>query len=561
MAVEQIKIPNLGDIDEVEVIELCVSPGDQVETNDTILVIESDKASMDVPAGMAGKIVALTVTEGDQVSEGSVIAEIEVAGASAPDDGAAGENDAVVEPEADAPPVEAVPAPSVAAPVETSAATQDVDILVPDIGDAGEVVIIEVSVAVGDQIEQDGLVVVLESDKASMEVTADHAGEILEVFIQEDQTVETGTLLARVRTSGQAGVEQNPPVEQSSEPGPSTVAAEPKPPAPAPPSSPQPSSEKPAGPAADAGAREVAATAAAKVYAGPATRRLARELGVDLTQVAGSGPRQRIVKDDVKAFVKHRMTSAAPASGGAGLPKVADVDFSRFGDIEQVELSRIRQRGADNLHRSWVNLPHVTQHDEVDITDLEDFRKALKAEAEQRGVKVTPLAFIVQACARVLTEYPEFNSSLAQDQKHLILKSYINIGMAVDTPEGLVVPVIKDADQKDIWTLSEDIAGLSQRARDKKLGMDELSGGTFSVSSLGALGGTGFTPIVNAPEVAILGVARLATKPWWNGEGFEPRKVLPLSLSYDHRVINGADGGRFMLRLTELLGDYRRMAL
>ncbi|MGK0223680.1 MAG: pyruvate dehydrogenase E2 component (dihydrolipoamide acetyltransferase), partial [Limisphaerales bacterium] len=300
--------------------------------------------------------------------------------------------------------------------------------------------------------------------------------------------------------------------------------------------------------------------ASSQVYAGPATRRLARELGVDLSQVEGSGQRKRIVKDDVKAFVKNQLTQKASVTG-VGLPAVASIDFAKFGEVELVKLSRIRQRGADNLHRSWVNLPHVTQHDEADISDLEDFRKALKSQAEERGVRLTPLAFIVKTVCKALQEHPEFNSSLHDDRQHLVVKNYINIGMAVDTPEGLVVPVIRGADSKDIWTLCEDIASLSEKARTKKLGLDDLSGGTFTISSLGSLGGTGFTPIVNAPEVAILGVAKMAIKPVWRDESFEPRKMLPLSLSYDHRVINGADGGRFMQRLTQLLGDIRHLAL
>ena len=281
---------------------------------------------------------------------------------------------------------------------------------------------------------------------------------------------------------------------------------------------------------------------------------------MDLTGVRGTGHRGRIIKDDVKAWVKERMQQGAPA-GGAGLPAVPSIDYAKFGEIEVVSLSRIRQRGADNLHRSWVNLPHVTQHDEADVTDLEDFRSHLRAEAESRGVKLTPLAFIFRACARALREFPEFNASLHEDGKQLVLKRYVNIGMAVDTPEGLVVPVIKGADRKDVWELSAEISALSIRARDKKLAMDDLQGGSFSISSLGALGGTGFTPIVNAPEVAILGVARMTTKPVWDGAQFQPRKMLPLSLSYDHRVINGADGGRFMTRLTQFLGDLRYLAL
>jgi len=281
-----------------------------------------------------------------------------------------------------------------------------------------------------------------------------------------------------------------------------------------------------------------------------------------MNQVQGTGNRNRITKDDVKAFVKSTLAQGTVASGpSGGLPEVAVIDYTKFGTVSLVPLTRIQQRGADNLHRSWVNLPHVTQHDEADITDLEAFRQSLKAEAQQKEIKLTPLAFIIKACCHGLREYPMFNSSLHADRQQLVVKDYINIGMAVDTPEGLVVPVIRQADEKNVWQLSVEIAELSEKARNKKLAMDDVQGGTFSVSSLGALGGTGFTPIVNAPEVAILGVSRLQTKPLWDGETFVPRQVLPLSLSYDHRVINGADGGRFMVYLTRVLNDIRRLAL
>jgi pyruvate dehydrogenase E2 component (dihydrolipoamide acetyltransferase) len=421
---------------------------------------------------------------------------------------------------------------------------------VPDIGDAGDVVVIEVAMSEGQQVALDDLLVVLESDKASMEITAEHSGEITSVLVKESQAVEQGTLLARIKTTVETTQAMSPTSrssDRSSKLSPDRTL-DTAPIADASPTSPETPPSTPS------------KAASSQVYAGPATRRLARELGVDLSQVEGSGQRKRIVKDDVKAFVKNQLTQKASVMG-VGLPAVASIDFAKFGEVELVKLSRIRQRGADNLHRSWVNLPHVTQHDEADISDLEDFRKALKSQAEERGVRLTPLAFIVKTVCKALQEHPEFNSSLHDDRQHLVVKNYINIGMAVDTAEGLVVPVIRGADSKDIWRLCEDIASLSEKARTKKLGLDDLSGGTFTISSLGSLGGTGFTPIVNAPEVAILGVAKMAIKPVWRDETFEPRKMLPLSLSYDHRVINGADGGRFMQRLTQLLGDIRHLAL
>ncbi len=540
----EVKIPDLGDIEEVEVIEICVAIGDVVEENDTLIVIESDKASMDVPAGAAGTVEAITVALGDMVSEGSVIAQLNAGAAEASSqDGSAAE-----EPEQAMQDAGSVPEPEVAeTPKAATGGGQTLDILVPDIGEATGVVVIEIAVSAGQTVAENDLLVVLESDKASMEIAAEHSGEILDVLVNVDDEVEQGTIIARIRTEGGAGTTE-PEVES-----PAVKPAEPAPP------EKETSTPTPAPPTS--AAKEVTPTeSGAHVYAGPATRRLARELGVDLAEVSGTGQRGRILKDDVKAFVKSRMTQPG-SGGGAGLPAVPEVDFAKFGEIELVPLSRIRQRGADNLHRSWVNLPHVTQHDEADITDMEELRQSLKQEAEARGIKLTPLAFIMRAVTRLLSEHPEFNSSLAASGDQLVLKRYINVGMAVDTPEGLVVPVIKAADTLDVWALSERIAELSAKARDKKLALDDLSGATFTISSLGALGGTGFTPIVNAPEVAILGVARLATKPLWNGSEFLPRKVLPLSLSYDHRVINGADGGRFMFGLKTYLEDFRRLAL
>ncbi len=533
-----ITIPNLGDIDEVEVIELCVAVGDNVDAEDAVIVIESDKASMEIPAPAAGLIESFKVAVGDQVREGDVIAVLAAAEGDAPAATPAAADAPTPEPEA-------APAEPVAAQ-SAGALSSEVEVLVPDIGDATGVVVIEVAIKEGDEVAVDDLLVVLESDKASMEIAAEQAGRITKVAVSVDQEVEQGTHIATLLVEGGASPEpvveqaKAEPAEPKSEPAPAPAAAAPTAPAQA---DAEPTVEK-----------------GAKVYAGPAVRRLARELGVDLTQVTGTGNRSRITKDDVKAHVKKRLSEPA-AAGGGGLPQVATVDFAKFGEIELVELSRIRQRGADNLHRSWVNLPHVTQHDEADVTDLEAFRKSLKQEAERKGVKVTPLSFLIKACCAALSEFPEMNSSLHPDGKQLVLKNYINIGMAVDTPEGLVVPVIKEANRKSIWELSAEVSDLSAKARDRKLGMDDLQGGTFSISSLGALGGTGFTPIVNAPEVAILGVASMQTKPLWDGSAFQPRQVLPLSLSYDHRVINGADGGRFMVYLTGLLSDLRRLAL
>ena len=444
------------------------------------------------------------------------------------------------------------------------------DIILPNIGDIDEVEVIEVCVAVGDMLEANDTIIVVESDKASMEIPAPSAGVLAALQIVVGDQISEGQCIATLTVNDETK-DAEPPILLDVLPS-QTVREVVTGDGPAGNGSTHDDAEPAQAPDIplpndDARALKVGAeltiSAATKVYAGPAVRRLARELGVDLALVMGTGSRDRITKDDVKLYVKTRFGSetAGAVPAGGGLPQVAVVDYAKFGPTQSRDLTRIQRLGAVNLHRSWVNLPHVTQHDEADITDLETFRHALKAEAERKGVKVTPLAFMVKACCCVLKAYPMFNASLHESQQQLILKHYYNIGMAVDTPEGLVVPVIRNADQKSIWELSAEIADLSARAREKKLAIDELQGGTFSISSLGALGGTGFTPIVNAPEVAILGVSKLATQPVWDGAQFQPRKILPLSLSYDHRVVNGADGGRFMVMLTALLGDIRRLAL
>lgn len=523
----EILIPDIGDAEDVEVIELCVGPGDVVTPDDAIIVIESDKASMEVPSGVAGTIEALLVAIGDKVVEGQAIASVLIAAETDP------------APESIQPEAEALPESAAAVPEPQLESTKEVVVEIPDIGEAEDVVVIEVAVSVGDVVTPDQMLVVVESDKASMEIPANVAGEITAVHVAEGDSVIEGsplvTLLVAQSTVQPAIADPVPAA------APEVAVGDER---------------------ADAVARtivtEVETTGASGIYAGPATRRLARELGVHLNQVNGSGSRGRIVKDDVKAHVKQAMRSG---SAGSGIPPVPEIDFSKFGPVELVALSRVRVVGAQNLHRSWLNVAHVTQHDQADLTELEEFRQSLKGEAEARGVKLTPLAFIVKACCYALKAFPTFNASLDRDVRNYIFKHYYNIGFAVDTEQGLVVPVIKNADKKGVWALSEEIAALAGKAREQKLGIDDMQGGTFSISSLGAIGGTGFTPIVNAPEVAILGVARLTTQPVWNGTDFVPRKVLPLSLSYDHRAINGAEAGRFVVHLTELLTDIRRLSL
>ena len=529
---QEICIPDIGDIDEVEVIEVCVAPGDVVTADDALLVIESDKASMEVPAGTDGRIEAVLVSVGDTVGQGHPIVRLEAEAEPAAAEAAHPEA-------ADAPRTEALWAQA----AEPARGSRMLEVRVPDIGDAADVTVIEVAVVTDQEVTADDLLVVVDSDKASMEIPAGHAGRVLEVHVSEGVPVVEGTLLATIAAEGQAPVQPQPEPAAPREPA---VRAEPGAPVEA------AAHERP-GRVPDAATRSVGSS----IYAGPAVRRLARELGVDLSGVSGSGSRGRIVKDDVKSFVKNAMTQS-PASV-AVVP--VEIDFSRFGEVETVVLSRVRAAGAVNLQRSWSSIPHVTQHDEADVTEMETFRASLKPEGERRGVKITPLAFIIKACCYALKEFPTFNASLDGAAKNFILKRYYHIGFAVDTPEGLLVPVIKDADQKGVWELSEEIARLARDAREQKLALNDMQGGSFSVSSLGAIGGTGFTPIINAPEVAILGVARLAMRPVWDGEQFVPRNMLPLSLSYDHRAINGAEAGRFVSYLSELLGDIRRLSL
>ena len=443
------------------------------------------------------------------------------------------------------------------------------EIAVPDIGDFDAVEVIEVLVGPGDAVEAEDSLITLESDKATMEVPSPVAGTIKEILIQPGDKVSEGTPLAKVEVSGDAGGDAaEAPADAAAEENASTPAETPAEPAdtglaPAAPAAPTAAAPAPA----TGGGESLDAETQRLAHAGPSVRRFARELGVPLDQVSGTGRKGRITREDVQSFVKSVMegggtSAAAPAAtGSAGIPPIPDVDFSKFGDVEEVALPRIKKLSGPHLHRSWLNIPHVTQFDEADITELEAFRKDEKAAAEKAGVKLTPLAFLVKASARALAEFPDFNSSLRSDGEVLIRKHYINVGVAVDTPQGLVVPVIRDADKKGIYEIAADLGELSGKARDGKLGPADMQGGTFSISSLGGLGGTAFTPIVNAPEVAILGVSKSATKPIWNGSEFTPRLMLPLSLSYDHRVIDGASAARFTTYLSGVLGDLRRLIL
>ncbi|MHC8375113.1 dihydrolipoyllysine-residue acetyltransferase [Pseudomonas sp. MDT1-16] len=537
---QQVHVPDIGSSGKAQIIEIQVKVGDTVEADQSLITLESDKASMEIPSPAAGVVESISVKLNDEVGTGDLILALKVAGAAAP---------AAAAPAQAAAPAAAAPAPAAAAQAAPVADSVQ-DIHVPDIGSAGKAKIIEVLVKAGDTVEADQSLITLESDKASMEIPSPAAGVVESVSIKLDDEVGTGDLILKLKVKGVAPAA---PAPAAAAPAPAAAKAEAAPAAAAP---------APAAPAA------APAKPGAKVHAGPAVRQLAREFGVELSAVSSSGPHGRVLKEDVQVYVKAMMQKAkeAPAAaggatGGAGIPPIPVVDFSRFGETEEVPMTRLMQIGASSLHRSWLNIPHVTQFDSADITDLEAFRIAQKAVAEKAGVKLTILPLLLKSCAHLLKELPDFNSSLAPSGKAIIRKKYVNIGFAVDTPEGLLVPVIKNVDQKSLLQLAAEAAVLAAKARDKKLTADDMQGACFTISSLGHIGGTGFTPIVNAPEVAILGVSKATIQPVWDGKAFQPKLMLPLSLSYDHRVINGAAAARFTKRLSDLLADIRTILL
>ena len=555
MALVEVKVPDIGDFKEVEIIELLVKVGDTVKAEQSLLTVESDKASMEIPSSHAGVVKELKVKIGDKVGEGSLVLMLEAdgAGAAAAPAAAPAQAPAAAAP---SPASAAAPAPS-AAP---AAASGPVNVLVPDIGDFDEVTVIEVMVKAGDAIKVEQSLITVESDKASMEIPSSHAGVVSEVKVKVGDKVAKGSLVAVVQAAGLAPTTAAP----------AAAATAPVAPAPAAPTA---AADKPV-PTAALAAHEPAIAKGVLPHASPSIRKLARELGVPLDEVKGSGPKGRIVQDDVHGFVKGVMVGSvhtqaqaakapapAAASGGTfpGLLAWPVVDFTKFGPVERKDLSRIKKISGANLHRNWVVIPHVTNHDDADITDLEAFRVATNKENEKSGIKVTMLAFLIKASVAALKKFPEFNASLDGDQ--IVLKQYFHIGFAADTPNGLMVPVIKDADKKGIFQISQEMGDLAKKARDGKLSPAEMSGGCFSISSLGGIGGRYFTPIINAPEVAILGVCKSSTEPRWDGNQFAPRLILPLSLSWDHRVIDGASAARFNAYLGQILADFRRVLL
>lgn len=526
---KEVHVPDIGG-DEVEVTEIMVAVGDSIEEEQSLLTVEGDKASMEVPAPFAGILKEIKVAAGDKVSTGSLIMVFETAGSGAPAAPAAAET------------------PAAAAPA--ASATKEVN--VPDIG-GDEVEVTEIMVAVGDTVEEEQSLITVEGDKASMEVPAPFAGTVKEIKIAAGDKVSTGSLIMVFEVAGAAPAPAAAPAQAAA------------------PAAPAPKAEAPAAaaPAATGDFKENDEYA----HASPVVRRLAREFGVNLSKVKGSGRKSRILKEDVQAYVKDALKRLESGAGAAasgkgdgaalGLLPWPKVDFSKFGETEVQPLSRIKKISGANLHRNWVMIPHVTQWDNADITALEAFRKEQNAiEAKKdTGMKITPLVFIMKAVAKALEAFPAFNSSLSEDGESLILKKYVNVGIAVDTPNGLVVPVFKDVNKKGIYELSEELMAVSKKARAGKLTAADMQGGCFTISSLGGIGGTAFTPIVNAPEVGILGVSKSEMKPVWNGKEFEPRLQLPLSLSYDHRVIDGAEGARFITYLNSCLSDIRRLVL
>ena len=554
MALVNIQVPDIGDFDEVGVIELLVKVGDTVKAEQSLITVESDKASMEIPSSHAGVVKELKIALGDKVKQGSVIAVVESA-----DAGVAAAPAAAPAPAAAAPAPVAAAAPALAA---APAAAGPVEVRVPDIGDFKDVAVIEMLVKVGDTIKVEQSLFTVESDKASMEIPSPAAGVLKELKVKIGDTVNIGDLIAVLEGTAAAAAPAAAPVVAAA-PAPAPVAA----------AAPAVAAATPAAATASVPAHQPGTPTAGLPHASPSVRKFARELGVPIDEVKGTGPKGRITQDDVAAFTKQVMAGAvqtkaqaakAPASGGGsgvGLDLLPwpKVDFTKFGPVERKDLSRIKKISGANLHRNWVVIPHVTNHDDADITDLEAFRVQFNKENEKSGVKVTMLAFMIKASVAALKKFPEFNSSLDGDQ--LVLKNYFHIGFAADTPNGLVVPVIRDADKKGIVQISQEMGDLAKKARDGKLGPADMTGGCFSISSLGGIGGRYFTPIINAPEVAIMGVCKSSIEPKWDGKQFAPRLMLPLSLSWDHRVIDGAAAARFNVYFASLLADFRRIVM
>lgn len=544
---QKVQVPNIGGATDVEVIEILVSPGDKVKKDDSLITLESDKASMEIPSPLDGEIEEVAVKVGDKVSEGSLILTIKT---QAKVEEGAKEEKEVQAAKTEKPATEekkvqpAKTAESTTKKQEASAEEkpQEIKVTVPDIGGAENVEVIEILVKPGDKVNKDDSLITLESEKASMEIPSPYSGEVKSVLVKLNDKVSQGKEILTLMVKEKPEAEQKEQKEELKK----EKEAEKIPAKEAPPTE----KKKP---------EPTAVESRAGIHAGPAVRRLARELGVDLTKVKGTGEKQRILKEDIHNFVKSALSKKS--EGGFAFAPLPAVDFSKFGEIEKKPLSRIKKLTGTHVHRSWVSIPHVTQFDEADITELEEFRKSEKDFAEKQGYKLTPLVFIMKAVVACLKEFPSFNASLDEDGEHLILKKYFHLGIAVDTPNGLVVAVIRDVDQKGMFEIAAELASISKKAREKGLSPAEMSGSCFTISSLGGIGGTAFTPIVNAPDVAILGVSKATIRPVYKEGEFVPRLMLPLSLSYDHRVIDGAEGARFIVYLASRLADIRTLLL
>ncbi|MFL1484707.1 dihydrolipoyllysine-residue acetyltransferase [Marinobacter sp. LN3S78] len=574
MSEQEIKVPDLGGADEVEVIEVLVSEGDTVEEEDPILTVESDKASVELPAPYAGKITKLSVKVGDKLSEGDVVGTIDADGAGGDSSEDNDEDDEPEKAEKDKDESKEKDADSDGDKEKASKDDSETDkqkssgkkggsrketVKVPPLDGFENVPVIEINVSEGDTVSEEDPLVTVESDKATMEIPSPYAGKVGKILVKEGDKLSEGDDLLEMTVEEAGGDE----ADDANDTGKSEEPRSDK-------------ERKPARGEKDAGKEEASTpdegqgdstyqppTPGSKVHAGPAVRKVARELGADLTKVKPSGPKHRILKEDVEAYIRQNLKKVQEGGSveGAGIPGIKLPDFSQFGEVEREAMSRMMTATATNMQKSWLNVPHVTQFDDADITEMEAFRKGQKQAGEKKGVKLTPLPFILKACAAALEALPQFNVSLDMERKEVVRKKYIHIGIAVDTPHGLMVPVIRDVDQKGLWQLAAEAQELADKARDKKLKPAEMQGACFSITSLGGIGGTAFTPIVNTPEVAILGVSKAAMKPVWDGEAFQPRLMLPLSLSYDHRAVNGADAARFTNYLAQVLGDIRQLLL
>lgn len=557
MSEQIVKVPDLGGTDSVEVIEICVSLGDTVDEGQSLVVVESDKASMDIPSPFAGKVEKILVSEGQSISEDDALVALFSAGGESEDAKGTEEQptaseDAVSEKSVEATTTEQTEASNLNED-DHSAAAQESNVVVPDLGGADSVEIIEVCVAVGDEVNEGDSILVLESDKASMDLPAPFAGKVAKVLVELGGSVSEGdsvlVLSTQVSKSAQASTASAAPVDAAVV---SNAAVD---------------TDKSQA-AVEVASKHLQATpltggdsnkgSSGAAHAGPAVRKLARELGIELSKVTATGPKGRVAKEDLHAYVKEAVSKPA---GGLALPSMPEIDFAKFGEIETVAMTKMQKVTATNMQRSWLTVPHVTHFDNADITELEKFRASLKPEMQVRGIKISPVAFVVKAVAASLKLNPLLNSSIGPDGESLVYKNYVHVGMAVDTEHGLFVPVIRNADKKGLWEIAEEITELASKARSRKLRPDDMQGASFTISSLGAIGGTGFTPIVNTPEVGILGVSNSTVSPVYIDGEFQPRTLLPLTLSYDHRVVNGGNAGQFMTTLTGLIADLRRALL